>query len=424
MERTDDRIDVVVVGGGIAGLAAAATASTQGASVVVLEGHGLGGRARTTEREGVAYNVGPHALYEGGALAQLLRDVGIDAPGRAPNAVDLRVAHRGQLTPVSLTPMSLVRTPLLRARSRARLLALFAGLGRLDPDRHVGHSVADWLGGEPDDVRAFVEMILRLGTYSNDPTSFDAGAAIEQMQLARRGVRYVDGGWAIIVGGLRRVVERHGGRVRTGTEVTRIDAASGGAVEIVIGDEALRARSVVIAAGSPAVAERLTGVTVAAHPGLGAPSRASCLDLAVARPHEGIVLGLDRALYLSPHAPVARLAPAGQGLVSLARYLSPGESSGGPDGAAELRDLARLAGVTDDVVLHARYLAGLTVTHGTPVAAAGGRRGRPALDALGIPGVLLAGDWVGPDGLLADAAAASGVRAGEVAAALTGRAAA
>jgi phytoene dehydrogenase-like protein len=424
MEHTDDRIDVVVVGGGIAGLAAAVTASTKGASVVVLEGHGLGGRARTTRRAGVAYNVGPHALYEGGALARLLRDVGVDAPGRAPNAVDLRVASRGVLTPVSLTPLSLVRTSLLRSRSRARLLALFAGLGRLDPDRHVGRSLADWLGDEPGDVRAFVEMIVRLSTYSNDPTSFDAGAAIEQLQLARRGVRYVDGGWATIVGGLRRVVERHGCRVRTDTEVTRVFADASGEVEVVIGGDALRARSVVIAAGAPAVAERLTGATVADHPGLGAPSRASCLDLAVSRPHEGIVLGLDRALYLSPHAPVARLAPAGQGLVSVARYLSPRETSGGPDGAAELHDLARLAGIADEEVLHARYLAGLTVTYGTPVAAAGGRRSRPAVDSLGIPGVFLAGDWVGPEGLLADAAAASGVHAGEVAADLTGRAAA
>ncbi|HEX7459355.1 MAG TPA: hypothetical protein VF279_01915, partial [Acidimicrobiales bacterium] len=42
----------------------------------------------------------------------------------------------------------------------------------------------------------------------------------------------------------------------------------------------------------------------------------------------------------------------------------------------------------------------------------GGLRGRPAVGDTGTPGIHLAGDWVGPDGLLADAALASGYAAG------------
>jgi hypothetical protein len=41
-------------------------------------------------------------------------------------------------------------------------------------------------------------------------------------------------------------------------------------------------------------------------------------------------------------------------------------------------------------------------------------QGRPAVDELGIPGVALAGDWVGPEGMLADAAVASALRAAGV----------
>ena len=37
----------------------------------------------------------------------------------------------------------------------------------------------------------------------------------------------------------------------------------------------------------------------------------------------------------------------------------------------------------------------------------GGMAGRPAIDATGHPNVLLAGDWVGPVGHLADATLAS-----------------
>ena len=48
----------------------------------------------------------------------------------------------------------------------------------------------------------------------------------------------------------------------------------------------------------------------------------------------------------------------------------------------------------------------MTVTHGLA-----GVDGRPGVDTLGIAGVRIAGDWVGPDGMLADAAVASGVAA-------------
>jgi predicted NAD/FAD-dependent oxidoreductase len=74
----------------------------------------------------------------------------------------------------------------------------------------------------------------------------------------------------------------------------------------------------------------------------------------------------------------------------------------------------------DREVLHERYLHRTVVTHGAPTAAGGGLTGRPSVDALGLPGVYLAGDWVGAEGLLADAAAASGIAAAR--AAVLGRA--
>jgi phytoene dehydrogenase-like protein len=59
--------DVVVVGGGLAGLVAATTAARAGRRVVLLEGHDLGGRAQVDRRNGFAFNRGPRALYRDGA---------------------------------------------------------------------------------------------------------------------------------------------------------------------------------------------------------------------------------------------------------------------------------------------------------------------------------------------------------------------
>ena len=62
----DERFDVVVVGAGLAGLAAGATAAGSGVSTLVLDGHPAGGRASTDERGRYRFNRGPHALYRGG----------------------------------------------------------------------------------------------------------------------------------------------------------------------------------------------------------------------------------------------------------------------------------------------------------------------------------------------------------------------
>ncbi len=74
-----DTVDVAVVGGGLAGLVAAATAARQGRRVVLLDARVVGGRARSTDRRGFRFNQGAHALYDAGEARPILLDLGVRA---------------------------------------------------------------------------------------------------------------------------------------------------------------------------------------------------------------------------------------------------------------------------------------------------------------------------------------------------------
>src|SRR5262249_40321200 len=87
MQRTSGDDSIVVVGGGLGGLACAAYLARAGRSVTVLErAAALGGRARTT-REGDFYlNLGPHALYRKGAGTEVLAELEVRHTGGVPKA--------------------------------------------------------------------------------------------------------------------------------------------------------------------------------------------------------------------------------------------------------------------------------------------------------------------------------------------------
>jgi glycine/D-amino acid oxidase-like deaminating enzyme len=414
-------IDVAIIGAGIAGLCAAIAAAKRGARVAILEAHEPGGRAATTERDGFHLNVGAHALYRSGHLTKMLAARGITPAGGIVTGTSVDVLLGDEVRRVEMTAMGLMRNPAVRARHRLRIATLFAKLPKMNADKLVGQSLGEFLGSEAEEVRHFMEMFVRVSSYTHAPDEFDAGAAVTQLQLAQQGVRYLDGGWARLIALLRDLAVAEGATIITRAEVSDV-RADGNHVEVGFGERSLTARSAVVAAGGAELTSRLTGREVKDKESLTEPIAANCLDLALTQRRQVFLLGLNQPVYLSAHAPTAALAPTGRGLVSLLRYLGPGESPGEPVAARTLlRNVARAAGITDDDVIFERPLHRMVVTHGAPTAAGGGLRGRPSINALGVPNLFLAGDWVGPTGMLADASSASGESAGTAAAELCAR---
>ncbi len=394
--------DVIVVGAGLAGLAAGVTAAKAGASVVVLEARQPGGRARTTEREGFVFNLGAHALYVGGPGMDVLRRLGVEPQGTPPPLRNYQVLADGELHSMPSGPGSLLRTTAVSVRSKVQLAKLLATLPKTKAADHAGQSVDEWLAGydlRPDGER-LVRALVRIGSYCSDLSTMSAEAAILQLQHgADRGVMYLDGGWSQLVDGLRTNVD-----VRRATVQSVVPSPSG--VEVHTDDGVLTARSVIMATGTPAAARALFPTDgVPRWSDVGEPVYAACLDSGVRTPPTpGYVLGLDEPVYATTQSPPARQAPPGAAVVAVLRYGTRAADIDRPD-LARYRSIAGVA--TDDVVVD-RFLARMVVTGAMPLAANGGLRGRPTIASTGFDDVFVAGDWVGDVGLLADASLASG----------------
>ena len=417
----DESFDVVVVGAGLAGLAAGATAAL-GGSTLILDGHHPGGRASTDERGGYRFNRGPHALYRGGEAAAVLARLGVSTPGAVP-PTDARGRVGDRVDVLPATVATLLRSRLLSVRGKVALIRFLSGVKKWRPADVAGLTVGQWLDTFklPDDARKVALLLVRTTTYANDENTLSADVAAGQIQLAlANNVLYLDNGWGSMVESLATAARRNGAEIRTGAAVTSVTRRSSDGelvVKLSEGPE-IGAGAVVLAAGTPGAAAKLLGVRPAGWAELGPEVEASVLDLGLRRRLDPpILFGIDPPMYLVDHAWSAEnLAPEGGGLVHVLHYLPLGDRTPAAELRSGLEEHARMAGIEPSMIEEQRFLLRMTVVGAVPTPASGGLAGRPAIDSTGVPGVFVAGDWVGRGGWLADASLSSGEAAGAAAA--------
>ncbi len=395
---TTNHTDAIIVGGGLAGLTAAAYLARSGRSATVFErADRVGGRAQTTDAGGFKLNFGPHALYKTHAAGQVLADLGIRVAGGTPSGKRSYAVYRGVLHTLPIGFLSMLTTGLLGLGEKLTVARVLGGLSRMDVEPWRGVPLRAWVESVSDSavVRDLIYANTRVATYANMPDELDAAAAIEQVRGAYTGgVQYLDGGWQTMVDALRDAAVSAGARVVTGAAV---ESLSGTTVTLADGSE--HTADAIVIAASPRVVTDLTG-----HAWRLTPVRAACLDIAlhtVPNPRSVFALGIDEPTYYSLHSAYADLAPDDAGaVIHVAKYLAPDD-----DGHAAREGLEALVDTLQpgwrDCTAEVRYLPRITVSH-----AAWSPAGRPGV-ALSDR-IYIAGDWVGDEGMLADAACASG----------------
>lgn len=164
---TEQACDVLIIGGGIAGLAAAHALRKNGVSSLILEqGARAGGKLLTEQVDGFTIESGPDAFLMRKPWAyELACDLGLQSQIIHPRRENARtyIVRRGQLYPLPdgfnlIAPsklMPFLRSPLLSIGGRARaLLDWFIPPQSSDDDESVGAFVTRRLGRETADILA------------------------------------------------------------------------------------------------------------------------------------------------------------------------------------------------------------------------------------------------------------------------------
>ncbi len=234
-----ERLDVVIVGGGIAGLAAAWELRASGLSVRVLEAsHRPGGVILTESVGGFTYDAGPDALLiQKPAAIALCRELGLGErlfPTLRPRSAS--ILRGGRLIPlpeasvlgIPTSIMPMVTTPLFSWRGKIRMgMELFVPPRRDSGDESIGSWMTRRFGRE---AALYLAEPLLAGIHAGDvdrlsmqalfPRLLEAerrrGSVIRAFR-AMRGHASPDGAFLSLPNGIAEIVEALAAQLPAGT---------------------------------------------------------------------------------------------------------------------------------------------------------------------------------------------------------------
>ena len=277
--------NILVIGGGISGLACAWRLHSAGLPVLLVERSGrFGGVIDTVEKNGFRFDVGPQSFLQTEALETLIAELNLTAALlRADSRAPRYIFSGGHLVAAPLSPPALLSTPLVGWRTKLRLLS--EPFRRTHPPE-TDESVADFVRRKfGEDLLANLAAPFISGVYAGDPeklslaSTFPAvrrmeeehGSVIRGALKSRRKGEQNRASLCNFRAGLvtltRLLAEKLGDQAKSGAEVAMIRRSAPGEspgfnIALSYGGtiEPLRVSAVVLATATDQAARLLSGI--------------------------------------------------------------------------------------------------------------------------------------------------------------------
>lgn len=220
---------VVVVGGGLAGLSAAARLASNGFQVKVLEkAPKLGGRAITIPLKGFQFNFGAHAIYarDRSVLKKFENELRltIDWKNFSPSKAYYDLGS--STTPMPATLAGLFRTKVLDTENKLRftyeVLKTLTSLKRGEE----GVPIGEYLQNESQPIRDLLLTLASSNFFTNEPEKIPSPLFFQyykRLFSTQYAVSYIGGGWQSIVDGFADIIEKNGGQILSREKVTKVE---------------------------------------------------------------------------------------------------------------------------------------------------------------------------------------------------------
>jgi phytoene dehydrogenase-like protein len=243
--------DVIVIGGGYAGLSAAALLTKRDFRVLLLEkSKNLGGRAGYLERDGytVEYGLHDNRFASEGAAAEVFRRLGKEIDFLQPGDPLLWTGDSFRELPNNVG--KIFKSPLLSLSSKLSAARYLVKLVAGDPAKKYQVTMEELTSGcKSEETLMLMRVLSGIGIIAPDLRYSSAGEFahfLRKALKAKEKVGYPRGGTRQIIDGLRDVVEE-GSQIMTSSKVTRLVLKKGRINQVKTESAAYTARAVVSA---------------------------------------------------------------------------------------------------------------------------------------------------------------------------------
>ncbi|WLD94196.1 NAD(P)/FAD-dependent oxidoreductase [Alkalihalobacillus sp. AL-G] len=248
-------VDVVIVGGGLAGLSAAAYLSEKGKKVALLEKGLLGGRAVTINLKGFSFNFGAHAIYgrDTSILRTFEKELRIDVDWRDFKPDKAKYDIGNELTSVPANVKGLFRTKLMKGADKLKFtFEIFKTLTHMEKG-HPHLSIKKWMDQHhlTEDVKEMMLTLASSNFFTSEPEKIPSDVYFDyyrRLFTTNKPVAYVGGGWQSLINKFVTVIERNGGEIFTKARVESVTTEGDRIVEVQSKKGNLRAKEFVFCA--------------------------------------------------------------------------------------------------------------------------------------------------------------------------------